>query len=61
MSSITSCAIAFPKGTPETLITEALESLPLLKQLLSSNLNVLELNVIDTLLDLKEKLGNKLF
>ncbi|MCT7952958.1 hypothetical protein NG798_24475, partial [Ancylothrix sp. C2] len=53
--------ITFPQGTPKALITEALESLPLLTQLLLTNLNVLELNVIDTLLDLKEKLGNKLF
>ncbi|MCT7952940.1 hypothetical protein NG798_24385 [Ancylothrix sp. C2] len=60
-SSIPVFSFAFPNGTPKALITEALESLPLLTQLLLTNLNVLELNVIDTLLDLKEKLGNKLF
>ncbi|MCT7953215.1 hypothetical protein NG798_25795 [Ancylothrix sp. C2] len=57
----TSSTLYWTKNTPKALITEALESLPLLTQLLLTNLNVLELNVIDTLLDLKEKLGNKLF
>ncbi|MCT7952131.1 hypothetical protein NG798_20235 [Ancylothrix sp. C2] len=54
-------ALSFPKGTPETLITEALESLPLFSELLSTNRPVLELDVIDHLLDLKEKLGTQVF
>ncbi|MCT7953380.1 hypothetical protein NG798_26630 [Ancylothrix sp. C2] len=53
--------IAFPKGTPQTLITEALKSLPLCHRLLSTNQPALELDVIDPLLDLKEKLGDKGF
>ena len=53
--------IAFPKGTPQTLITEALEGLPLCHRLLSTNRPALELDVIDHLLDLKEKLGTQVF
>ena len=53
--------IAFLKGTPETLITEALESLPLLRRLLSTNRPILGLDVIDNLLDLEQKLGNQVF
>ena len=54
-------AISFPKGTPETLITEALESLPLFHRLNETNRSFLELEVSQSLLDLKEKLGNKVF
>ena len=53
--------IVFPTGTPESLIAEALESLPLFHRLNETNLSVLELNVINELVDLKEKLGNKVF
>ncbi|HEY9807896.1 MAG TPA: hypothetical protein V6D13_01020 [Halomicronema sp.] len=54
-------AIPFPQGTPELLIQEALESLPLFHRLNKTNHCVLELDVIDHLLDLKEKLGNQVF
>ena len=57
----TSCAISFPKDTPEALITEALDSFPLFHRLNETNRPVLELNVINELVDLKEKLGNKVF
>ena len=53
--------IPFPTGTPETLIVEALDSLPLFHRVNETNLGILELNVINELVDLKEKLGNKVF
>lgn len=56
-----SCAIKFPQGTPATLITEAVESLPLFNRLAETNRSFLELEESASLLDLKEKLGAQVF